>query len=312
MAFSDEIKKHLEAYKAPRFNVTEYPHGLWKNNPEKVLKYAFTPEKSDFNLIPIYKDRFLEYEKKLEKQKKISRHMYFHHMNSSQAMCINFFFPLLQEHNLEHITDYFGFAGERVIYDSVQFEKLSEIEPHYGHTPTNFDFYFETESGKKFFFEIKYTEYQFASAVEDEEHVVKYDKVYSNHLTPICEEFHGFQKFISNYQLLRNLIHVSQNSYVVFIFPEGNTRIRKEAEMAVNRIITEEFKSNIRTVTWEDIFKKVSQCVTQGELKEHFAEFRRKYYINSSLNEVGDLVSGRKRVRTTQLLNKNENNQEIL
>jgi len=298
MPFSNENKNHYHGYEVqPIFDCLDDPHGLWRNNPEKVLKYAFRPDKSDFNLIPPYKAKFLDYEKKLEEPKKIKRHMYFHHMNSSQAMCINFFFPLFQEHSLELITDYFGFAGERVNYDTVQFEKLSEIEPHYGHSPTNFDFYFETEIGKKFFFEIKYTEYQFASAPEDEEHVIKYEKAYSNHLTAISKEFHGCQKFLGNYQLMRNLIHVGQNSYVIFIYPEDNIRIRREAEMAKNQIVTDEFRSNIRTVTWEDIFKKVSQRVSKGELKEHFAEFGRKYFINSSLNKVGDLVSGRKELQ---------------
>ena len=88
---------------------------------------------------------------------------------------------------------------------------------------------------------------------------------------------------------------MSQNSYVVFIYPEDNRRIREGAEMAVNRIITSEFKSNIRPVTWEDIFNEITQHITIRELRDQYAEFRRKYFIEQK--EDRNLLIGRKRVK---------------
>ena len=61
MAYVDEVKNHLIAYKELRFK--NHCHGLWHNNPENVLKYAFIPEEADYNLILPYKDEFLKYEK---------------------------------------------------------------------------------------------------------------------------------------------------------------------------------------------------------------------------------------------------------
>lgn len=148
MTYQDEIKTHLTTYKELKFK--GFPHGLWRNNPDNILKYAFVSKYDNNNLIETFQEEYLEYEKEIDT--KIKRHMYFHHMNSSQAMCINFFYPLYKEGSLELITEYLGFKEEKVKSNSVRFEETSKIDSIKGYRPTNFDFYFETETGKKFFF----------------------------------------------------------------------------------------------------------------------------------------------------------------
>ena len=68
MSFNDEIKRHLIAYKKLQFK--NYHHGLWQNNPENVLEYAFRPEEGDNNLIETFKAKFLAFEEDLKKEKK--------------------------------------------------------------------------------------------------------------------------------------------------------------------------------------------------------------------------------------------------
>ncbi len=284
MSFADDIKRHLCEYKRRKF--PNFRNGFWmRSNPPKELCYAFVPEEADYNLIDTYKDRFLEYEENL--QQRITRHMYFHHMNSSQVKCFNFFFPLLLEGKLGLITDYLGFYEEKINYQSVQFEKLSEIEPAYGRRPTNFDFYFETESGKKFYFEIKYTEYDFGKAPKDKlnnenfdaEYIVKFNTMYSNHLDAIKPNFRVCHEFLGNYQLMRNLIHIGPDSYVVLIYPNENRRVYQEITKAKREIVADQYLPNLFTIDWSEIFDSVSGKVQHPEIKAQFDEFREKYFI---------------------------------
>ena len=100
-------------------------------------------------------------------------------------MCINFFYPLFYEKILHVIPEFFELREEKINYDMVKFEKDSEIEKAYGmKMRTNFDFYFETESGKRFFFEIKYTENSFGKAGNKPD---RQSKNYNNIYKPILE-----------------------------------------------------------------------------------------------------------------------------
>ncbi|WP_055448542.1 PGN_0703 family putative restriction endonuclease [Lacinutrix mariniflava] len=282
MSYKDEIKKHLIAYKKTAF--TDFKHGFWmRSKPPKELEYAFrkkdeTNNDEDENIISFYQKQFIE-----SRFSVVKRHMCFHHMNSSQAMCFNFFYPLYKENCLETITEYLGFKDEKVIEKTVLFEKLSTIDSKKGHRPTNFDFYFETESGKKFFFEIKYTEYEFGKAADDKGHNNKFENVYNtnNIFNPIHASYREKQLFFKNYQIIRNLIHVASDSYVVFVYPKDNIRIKKQAVLAKSEIIKETFQKNLFTIEWEDMFKKVNDKVKVPTLKSQMAEFGKKYFIDT-------------------------------
>jgi hypothetical protein len=70
-------------------------------------------------------------------------HRYFHHLNSSQAMCVNFFYPLIKEKKLDIILEMLKVSG-KVNYLKTKFEKESSIESD-PYRKTNFDFFIETE-----------------------------------------------------------------------------------------------------------------------------------------------------------------------
>lgn len=282
MRYQDEIKTHLIAYKALKFK--EVPHGLWRNNPDKVLQYAFISKYDNNNLIETFQKEYLNYEKGLEA--KIKRHMYFHHMNSSQAMCINFFYPLYKEGCLELITESLGFKDERIKSTSVRFEEPSKIDSIKGFRPTNFDFYFETETGKKFFFEIKYTENEFGKAKDDCDHNKKFKNVYStgNIFNPIQDEYREKELFFKNYQIIRNLIHVAADSFVVFLYPEGNSKIKQQALNAKNQILKKPYNEHLITIEWEELFKDVNDKVKSPDLQNQMKEFGKKYFIKAETN----------------------------
>ena len=286
MTFQETIKVHLIAYKKKNF--ARLPNGYWKRSePPVELEYAFTEDDREENLIGAYKDDFLSYKNKLKDDIKL--HLYFHHLNSSQAMCLNFFFPLFKENRLDLVLDFLGFAGDRVKYDTVAFEKESKIDGMLNYRPTNFDFYFETETGKKFYFEIKYMEHDFGKAPKDkndktlfdQEHIDKFNKVYSKNLVAIKPAYQVMNEFLSNYQLLRNVIHAGPGSFVVFVYPKENGRIKQNVAKAINEIVVDKWAQHVLAAEWELIFDFVNRNIHPSKLSGQMNEFKEKYFLKS-------------------------------
>lgn len=285
MSFADDIKRHLCEYKRRKF--PNFRNGFWmRSNPPKELCYAFVPDDRENNFISHYKalftqSKFWKVEKdKLKGKDRIKPHVYMHHMNSSQAMCINFFYPLLVENQLDIILTFLKIENEEVDYESACFEKRSQKDSTKKRRPTNFDFYFKTMSGKEFFFEIKYTEYEFAKVKEDEDHREKFDNVYSQLLKPIRKEYQSRSAFLANYQLMRNLIHVDENAYVIFLYPGENRKIRLDAEKAKNEIVEEKYQSHVHPIEWEPLHLFVTnQAANITLLRDQLGEFKLKYFM---------------------------------
>ncbi|MCO5252466.1 MAG: hypothetical protein M9949_13750 [Candidatus Kapabacteria bacterium] len=268
MKFSYETKARLANYK--KTNFPDFPDGFWRMN-KKSYHHILPEDKRDHNLLPTYRKALVEY---LEK-KHIKLHMDFHHLNSSQAMCFNFFFPLYIERKLELITEFLGLANETVNYDTVCFEKKG-IEAQFNRRPTCFDFFFETMSGKKLHFEIKYTEEEFGKAKINSQ---KFDEVYSKFLRPLKPSFHDTRKFFSNYQILRNLIHIDDNSYVIFIYPEGNDKVRSGAERVKTEFLESNYHGHFFAATWDKLFVSVSNSTTNQSIQQQLSGFKEKYLL---------------------------------
>lgn len=285
MAFQNYIKFHLTNYKTRTF--PGVPNGYWKRKGKApvMLGYAFTEADREKNLINPYKSDYLN--SRFTLRDKIKLHLYFHHLNSSQAMCINFFFPLFKENRLDLVLDFLGFTGDRVRYDTVAFEKESKIDGVLNYRPTNFDFFFETELGKKFYFEIKYTEHDFGKAPKDktkktlfdQEHIDKFIKVYSKNLGAIKPAYQGINGFLSNYQLLRNVIHAGPSSYVVFVYPRENTRIKLGVRKALNEMVVDNLAQHVMAVEWRRIFDYVRKYVYPSTLWTQLNLFEDKYFL---------------------------------
>jgi len=266
MSFQERTKIRLTKYKSDNF--PELENGQWKKN--KKYYSHILPENNKFdNLLPIYRTEFRDY---IENHA-IKLHSDFHHLNSSQAMCFNFFFPLYHERKLEVLTDFLELKNEIVNYDSVRFEK-NGLESKFGRRPTSFDFYFETTTCKKLHFEIKYTEGGFGIANIN---LDKFDNVYSKFLKPINSTFHSSQQFFANYQILRNLVHIDDNSYVAFVYPKDNKDVCKGAAKVKSDFLIPSFHSHYFSATWENLFDIVSNSIVDNKLKTHFVDFKDKY-----------------------------------
>ncbi len=270
MTFTEKIKKHLSHYKVDKF--PSLKDGVWKQNKKPYAHIL--PEENKFeNLLQSYKIILQDYIYK----ENIKLHSDFHHLNSSQAMCLNFFFPLFYEHKLDMITEFLGFEHEEINYESICFEKEG-LEYELGSSrPTSFDFYFETFSAKKIYFEIKYTENKFGKSNDCD--VNKFNKYYIKSLEPINSNFHNACSFFEHYQIFRNLIHIRENSFVVFIYPKNNEGIRKESEKVTKEYLKPQFHLNFFDIHWENIFDFIAQRHKMGDFKRQLNEFKEKYLV---------------------------------
>ena len=284
MSYADKIKSEFKNYAKQK----GIPIGKWQNKGRN-RPHILCEDYKHKNLIGNYGEKFWQ-----EEKDKIKLHRYFHHLNSSQAMCINFFYPLIQKKKLDVILQKLGLDSEEVSYDSVGFEKESEKDDKKAISknipelkqkqviPTSFDFYLETKSGKKLYFEIKYTESEFGGAQKEKDskeyeqkYKLKYERIYKKAANgKIASTFNNKDFFLDNYQIMRNLIHVSNDSFVVFVIPKGNVKVYEKAKKAKD-YVDEKYKKNVMVLTWNEL----SKIDFEEDLKEYYQEFWDKYKL---------------------------------
>lgn len=279
MSYCKKVCDHLAAYKKQVLGIKE--DGIFIYRGDDKLKAHILPLKNrkdniqPDNILPEYRKLFFDSE-----YAKIKFHRYFHHLNSSQAMCINLFFPLITEGSLNLMTEYLGINGGCDLV--AKFEKESELEK--ATRRTNFDFHLQCSdsSCSDIFFEVKYTENGFGKAKADEEHKIKFQETYlplvdkSKYLNEVCrkEKF-----FLDHYQLLRNLVHVDDTKYVVFLFPSANAKARKEVEEAYHQLLNELGRTMVKIVFLEELVTFLETKSKNDSLSRYYTSFRRKYLL---------------------------------
>jgi len=271
LSFQEKIKNTLGLYRKERLGI-EKP-GFFRYRGQNLLKEHILPtELKKYNIIQYYRDSFFS-----SSSSQIKFHKYFHHLNSSQALCINFFFPLMLDDKLDLILDLLQIPKRTIT--GAHFEKESDLETGAGRR-TNFDFYMQLADNTKIYFEIKYTEAEFGKAKNDDEHKVKYTKTYCPLLKNnsfIKPEYYEIEKFLNSYQIMRNLCHINDNSYVVFAFPKENQNIHLQTQSAQKKIVTEKGRDKFRILLLEEAIDEVLRQVKSSKLQEHYREFQVKY-----------------------------------
>ncbi len=273
--FQTKVKEHLGDYKRNTLKILE--DGIFKYKGKDLLyKHILPADEKELNIIEKYRADFFKSD-----YNNVDFHKFFHHLNSSQAMCINFFYPLIKENLLQSILKVMHIKGE-INYNSqdICFEKGSELEKN-AKRKTNFDFYIKLTSGIKVYFEIKYTENEFGKARLDENHKNKFSDIYMPLImnNPAIEDhFKNQDKFLKNYQIMRNIAHVSEDSYVIFIYPMENQGIRKAALSAREDIIARGWGAHFILFTWEDLIKELKYNLTSEEVMDYYnKDFSCKY-----------------------------------
>src|SRR5579884_3038714 len=125
--YSTELKAHLSQYKVSTMKILE--NGIWRKN-KRPYPHILPFKHQDLNILKPFRPEFWGYHAKSA----ITLHHDFHHLNSSQAMCFNLFFPLISDEKsgLQLLADVFLI---REPVSSPRFEFV--LDPTEG---TNFDF----------------------------------------------------------------------------------------------------------------------------------------------------------------------------
>lgn len=273
-----KILNNLSKYKTEV--IKEYQNGIYKHpryGTVKKLPYILPRIENYFkntkNILSGIRADFLN-----SNYKNIKPHVYFNHLNSSQAMCINFFYPLIKNNLLNHVLSRIKINGP-INYFEVEFEKDSNIE-NTGRK-TSFDFYINTKNNKNIYFEIKYTERSFGSAKNDVPHTKKFNADYLpklNSVSHINKNYHSKDKFFKNYQIMRNILNIDDNSYVVIIYLKENEKLRIKCEEVKNKIILKPLTSHFLDIDWHDMFDWVYKNIHNNTyLVSYYDDFHEKY-----------------------------------
>lgn len=270
--FRSKVLDHMKKYKEKFLRVKEtvsingrsYSHIL----PEKYYEMNFSRDVKD----KLVGSKYLS---------SIHWHRYSHHLNSSQVMAVNFFYPLLKYRELDTLLMLMGIEDEIVYEPShISFSKISEIEETQGRK-TCFDFHFKLKSGKEVYVMSKYTDGCYGKAL-DEEFSKKYEETYKPLLEKsgiIKEEFKSEKFFLENYNFMRSLVHLSEDSYLLVIYPRENWQIREKALKVEEEILNEGFKEHYIPVVWEDLLDHLIDKMRNYDVARFYESwFKDKYF----------------------------------
>lgn len=214
-------------------------------------------------------------------QGEIKLHPDAHHMNSSQIMCYNFFRPLLKEYNKnkkdykpsDELVDLVGKIIDTPLENKNSSCKFEYIQPNTD--TTNFDFYLKC-SDVEVFFEIKYTEKEFAKKKVTPDSELQYEKVYKPMISKAEHIFKdktiSASDFLKNFQLLRNAIRaIDNNKYVVFICPRAHDNLVNQYNKFKEQFLSPEGEEHVKLVTWESLLTAAENIlISQGEFCKRY------------------------------------------
>lgn len=261
-----DICSNLSKYKEEKLKISR--NGFYRFNKNEFEKEHILPKEDiEKNLLDSDCSQALKsYFNEIKSRNKI--HRYFHHLNSSQALTLNLFVPIIEEKLYQIIIK----NEKKIVKKSFEYIEDSSFETSY---KTNFDFFFQTEN-EKYFFEVKYTEKKFGSAEIDRSHIKKFNKEYKNVLDAVCLSSINENEFLNNYQLWRNICY-SIYGQVYFVIPLFRTDLRKQIEEAVTKL-KNNYKEKIHIFIIDDF---VSELINSNNVKlsNHYKEFRKKYLL---------------------------------
>lgn len=217
-------------------------------------------------------------------QGEIKLHPDAHHMNSSQIMCYNFFRPLLSEYDKNEkeykpsdaLVDLVGKIIDTPLENKNSSCKFEYIQPNTD--TTNFDFYLKC-GDVEVFFEIKYTEKEFAKKKITPESELQYEKVYKPMISKAEHIFKdkviSASDFLKNFQLLRNAIRaIDNNKYVVFICPRAHDNLVNQYNKFKEQLLSPKGEEHVKLVTWESLLTAAEELsINQGEFCKRYISF---------------------------------------
>ncbi len=215
----------------------------------------------------------------------------FQNANSSEALCVNFFYPLIREKYVKPFFQSLGLAESlvaKISYsaDRIRFEYASEMFVRSEESDGMYiDFFTQFDSGVRMFIETKGFNDFFHDGTNLIERIErKYGLFYREHLAqcPVLKKGIDKHTFIENFQLIRYLMHIDAQSYFLCFYPQKNKKVVDELTQ-IYRFLRPEWHSHVITMNWEGIIETfqtslVGQKSDQAKrLSKHYAAFEERY-----------------------------------
>lgn len=203
-------------------------------------------------------------------------HRDFHHLNSSQALAFNLFYPfsVVAADSACALTEALGIGGHARDW---QFEAVPDAVEG-----TNVDVFWRSSSGARVFCEVKLSERAFGSAQADPRHCRKLTHIYRPRLQGLVDgSLLQERQFFRHYQLLRNisLLALDANSRVVFLLPEENEELHSGLKLVMDRLVAAA-RQRVRIAYLEDVLASLAgHRGPARDLQCHAARLREKYVL---------------------------------
>lgn len=273
--FSSEIREWMGRY---RETVLRRPDmGTWRNRHYPHI-LSIGDNVDGLNLLESIRPNFAQYQAK----KKLKLHRDFAHLNSSQALAFNLFFPFLPpgESGLawalpERIT------GLLELSDLIasEFERIEN--PDEG---TNLDWWATCQDGGQIFCEVKFTESSFGTATSrSTDYRDRLERLYRHRLAGVIKA--GFiddlDWFKQHYQILRNLAHlplgpVPERNRVLFVLPERSPTYGHLVKLR-NAHLETSVSDRVIVLGLETLTDSLEASSASEEERNHWQAFQTKY-----------------------------------
>ena len=251
MSFNEDVFKHLALYKKNVLGILE--DGIFRYRGKEIFKPYILPSGYEGKNFPA------DFEFSIKKNTlfidtlpPISLHRYYHHLNSSQVLCISYFYGFIKDkERLFSLCEFLGVAKPSgACFEFIENEREG----------TNVDFAILLENGSRVYFEIKYTEENFGSVgkvlgskSEAETRAYYLDRkkrFYS--LVEISDN-----DYLKHYQVVRNisLCPKSSGNKTVFLIPRENESVCRSLDYGLGAIRNLD-GFNYEVVFWEGLLEK--------------------------------------------------------
>jgi hypothetical protein len=273
-SYEDSLKAHLAAYKRAALGAAE--EGGWASAGQPY-PYIVPADKRHLNLLAGYRAGIVGW---LARRQDLRLHRDFHHLNSSQAMGFNLFWPAVASP-----------AGRAALAQALGTAPIMATSPLFESEPdpverTHFDLHLHTQDGGQLFFELKLSERQFGNTRADAVHIARLGDVYLERLQArVPPALLAPAAFAARYQLLRGLSHLATDADRLFlVMPRGNVTLHAQAE-AFRRELPADAQAQVTVLDIETLVERLRRAAPADDPAwlPHYAEFLRKYVADAPL-----------------------------
>ena len=269
--YTKDLQRQLTAYKRLRLGVRE-PGIFLHKGKEVPYGYILPKELKWLNVLEPFRSEVHTY---LDEHKGIKLHKYFHHLNSSQALALNLFFPFFADGALSASM---LLRALRVPEQLVQWRLEYLPDPTEG---TNVDVAWKGPSGAWTYCEVKLSEQEFGQANDDRRHLTKLEKTYGPTLAPLCSgELLEPRTFFKHYQILRNVWLAAREptASTLFLLPKRNSALWDPLQRVMDAL-QPSLRARVYVAELEDVLRRLAQDADGTPKLRWYAELLSEKYV---------------------------------